>query len=562
MKKNRTPRNWRSVPLVILFAAVLANCTPLEHLVPPPPTIAEGGPPTVRRLTEAQYRQSITDIFGAEIKIAGRFEPDVRREGLLAVGASEVAVTRAGFEQYDVMARNIAAQVVSETLRARFLNCTPVDLRAADQTCAATVLQRYGQLLHRRPLSAKKLNAYVKVAASEAERLKDFYAGLSFGLAGMLVAPEFLFRIDIAEPDPIRPGYERLDPYAKASRLSFLLWNTTPDQMLLDAAGEGELDSAQGLSRHVDRMLSSPRLRDGVRAFFSDMLKFDGIDTVSKDGTIFPRFSRSVMQDAKEQTLRTVVNHLIAQNGDYRELFTTRRTLMTRNLGIVYRVPVAPEVGWESYEFTEEDGRAGLLTQLSFLALHGPPGRSSPTLRGMAVRELLMCQKVPAPPGDVDFSEFEASGEGGSVTVRDRLTEHRSNPVCAGCHKIMDPIGLALENFDGLGQYRKSENGAIIDASGELDGIAYQDVKGLGDALRGSPATVSCLVNNVYRYAVGHTVNESERKWVSWLEDTFARNGYRLPDLLRQIATSETFYAVSTSGSEVSQAAQAGNGAD
>ena len=364
-------RSWWKCSLSIFAAMLVSSCAVQETASPPPSLTGEGGPPSVRRLTEVQYRQSIADIFGAEIKIPGPFEPDIRRNGLLAVGTSEVAVTRAGFERYDALARNIAAQVTDKENRARLLGCVPENSTTADAACTTQVLKHYGRLLHRRPLDPERLAAYVQTAAAETRRLGDYYAGLSFALAGMLVAPEFLFRIDFAEPDPANPGRERLDGYSKASRLSFLLWNTTPDDALLAAAGRGELDSKSGLAAHVDRMLTSPRLTDGVRAFFSDLLEFEDIETVSKDGTIFPRFSRSVMNDAEEQTLRTITDHLISRNGDYRDLFTTRHTFMTRNLGIVYRVPVAAEEGWEPYEFSEDDGRAGLMTQISFLALHG-----------------------------------------------------------------------------------------------------------------------------------------------------------------------------------------------
>ena len=128
--------------------------------------------------------------------------------------------------------------------------------------------------------------------------------------------------------------------------------------------------------------------------------------------------------------------------------------------------------------------------------------------------------------------------------MRDRLTAHRANPTCAGCHKIMDPIGLGLERLDGLGQYRAEENGAPIDASGELDGVAFTDAVGLGRAVRDNPATVSCLVSSLYRYASGHEPRPGEKQWLSWLGQRFAADGYRVPDLLREIATSDGYYRV------------------
>jgi hypothetical protein len=174
--------------------------------------------------------------------------------------------------------------------------------------------------------------------------------------------------------------------------------------------------------------------------------------------------------------------------------------------------------------------------------VHAHPARSSPTLRGKALRELLLCQKVPDPPANVNFQIVEDSDNQTLRTMRDRLTAHRNNETCAGCHKVIDPIGLALENFDGLGQFRGTENGVTIDTSGELDGTPFKDALGLGRAMHDNPATSSCLVGSVYRYGVGRNPEAGEKEWLGWLEQRFAANGYRLPDLLRAIATTDGFY--------------------
>jgi hypothetical protein len=499
----------------------------------------DGGAPTMRRLTQDQYRHSIADVFGPDIKVAGRFEPDLRSEGLLAVGSAQVSITPAGFEQYNTMARTIAAQVVDKDHRATLIPCTPKDVKAADDACATQFLRQAGRLLWRRGLSDAELRGHVQEANGAAKTLGGFYPGLEFALAGLLVAPEFVFRIENAG----KSG--NLDAYSKASRLSFLLWNSTPDDLLLDAAARGELDSAKGLAKQVDRLMASKRLEAGVRAFFTDMFAFDHFDDLSKDAVIYPAYSSRVAAEAREQTLRTITDHLIARKGDYRDLFTTRRTFMTRTLGAIYHVPVAAPNGWEAYEFPASDPRAGLLTQFSFAAVHSHPGRSSPTLRGKAVRELLLCQKVPDPPGNVDFKIVQEADNPQYKTARERLTAHRTEAMCAGCHKITDPIGLALEKFDGLAQYRDTENGAPIDTSGDLAGVAFTDAVSLGKVLRNDPAVVSCLVNSVTKYALGRKPAPGEQDWVRGLHKDFAADGYRLDTLLRRIALDQNFYKMS-----------------
>jgi len=528
--------------LAVVATLALTGCGPGE-----PAT--NGGPAQIRRLTEAQYRQSIADIFGADIKVAGRFEPEMRMDGLLAVGTGRVTVTPSGFEQYDAMAQGIAQQLVDEKHRGA-LSCRPAAANAPDDACAAEILGKAGRRLFRRPLSDAELHGEVAVADKAATTLGDFYGGLAYGLAGLLAAPEFLFREESAEPDPAHPGSWRPDRYSKATRLSFLLWNAAPDEALLAAAERGELDDPKGLARQVDRMIASPRLEAGVRAFFSDMLGFDSFAALAKDTVIYPKFSLKVANDAQEQTLRTIVDLLVTERGDYRDLFTTRKTFLTRNLGMVYKVPVEARDGWEAHQFAKDDPRAGLLTEISFLALHAHPGRSSATLRGKAIRELLLCQTVPMPPANVNFSIVQDTSNPQFKTARDRLTAHRADPTCAGCHKIIDPVGLGLEQFDGAGQFRAQENGAAIDASGELSGAAFRDAAGLGQALHDDPAAVSCLVRNVYRYASGRNVDPGEKAWLGYLESRFQADGYRVPDLLRRIAQSDAFYRLSPPGGQ------------
>ena len=510
-----------------------------------------GGDARPRRLTPDQYRRTIADIFGPSIKLGGRFEPDIREEGLLAVGSGHVSVTASGLEQYDGMANAIAAQVVSERYRPSLMPCKPAVATQADDACAGQFLAKVGRLLYRRPLTPQQLQTQVKLAGSAASALKSFYAGLEMSLSGMLESPQFLFRQEIAEPDPDHAGQYRLDAFSKAARLSYLLWNTTPDEELLAAAESGALNTRDGVARQTARLLASARLEAGVRAFFRDMLGFDNFDTLAKDASIFPKFTPQVARDAEEQTLRTIADLLLRQQGDYRDLFTTRKTFMTPTLGAVYGVAVAedrpngaPE-SWVPYEFPAGDSHAGILTQASFVALHSHPGRSSPTLRGKALREILLCQKVPDPPGNVNFTVVQDTSNPRFKTARERVTAHRTDPTCAGCHKIIDPIGLALENFDSLGAYRAAENGAAIDASGELDGVAFSDVAGLSKAVHDSPVLPACLVNRAYSYAVGHTAQKGEGEFVKYLEKSFAADGYRIPALLRRISESDAFYRVS-----------------
>ena len=511
---------------------------------------ALGNGVVIRRLTQDQYKQVITDVFGPGIKIGGRFEPIPRQEGLLQVGAGRVGLTSSGFEQYDGMSRTIAAQVVDEQHRDVLIPCKPASATAADDACATQFLSQAGRALYRRPLSQDELKLQVTAAHNVAASLNNFYSGIELSLASMLVAPQFLFRHENVEADPTKPGQYRLDAYAKASRLSFLFWNTAPDPQLLAAAESGKLHTDKGLQLEVARLMASPRLETGVRAFFSDMLGFDQFASLAKDGTLYPKFTGYVSDDAQEQTLRTITDLVINQRGDYRDLFTTRKTFLTPLLGSVYGVPVLqnkpngyPQT-WIPVEYPEGDPRVGILTHVSFVALHSHPGRTSPTIRGKAMREQILCQKVPDPPGNVNFTVVQDTGNPLYKTARERLKAHATEAMCTGCHKITDPLGLGLENFDSAGGFRTSENGAKLDTSGDLNSVRYNDAPGLGKAIHDAPATTQCLVKRLSSYALGRAAVAAESDWVKSLETGFAQEGYRLPDLMKRIATSPEFFRV------------------
>lgn len=495
----------------------------------------------MRRLTAEQYRQAIANVFGPEIEIAGRFEPDNRSEGLNAVGSSRLTVTPSGFEQYEAIGNFVAAQVVSEPHRERILGCTPESETNADSACTEQVVREVGRKLLRRPLRDTEIELRVAAANGIATEMQSFNAGLELALTSLLVAPDFLFRIEVGVPDSQDPSLLRLSDFTLASRLSYLLWNRSPDEALLVAAERGELSKAEGLAREVDRMLASEQLGDGVRAFFDDLFLFDQFENLGKDVTRYPLFTTGLVADAREQTLRFVVDQLVAKNAGYTSLFTSRNIPMTTTLGPVYGLPVRSPTGWSAAIFPSDGPRAGLLSHVSLNMLHAHPGRSSPTLRGVFLREALLCQTVPEAPADVEFALFSEDDSPEYRTARDRLGAHATEASCRNCHKLTDPVGLGLEVFDGIGRYRSAENGAPIDASGDLDGDPFANPIELGEAFAASPLIGPCLVQNLYRYAVGRPQVNGERRLLRRLEEQFADSGHKLRPLMREIALSEGF---------------------
>ena len=223
------------------------------------------------------------------------------------------------------------------------------------------------------------------------------------------------------------------------------------------------------------------------------------------------KYSQKVADSAREQTLLTLIDLLVEQNRDYRDIFTSNETFINRALAPVYKVPYLSRQEWAKYTFPDDAERSGILTQITFLSLFSHPAASSPTKRGVKVNEIFMCSPTPEPPADVDFSKVQALDKG---TVRTRLLAHKENAGCAVCHRVSDPPGLALEHFDGIGQLRKLENGQPIDVSAEIDGDEVQRrQRPRPDAAR-RQARTACLVRNVYAYGIGRPTSDKDEDYL------------------------------------------------
>lgn len=496
----------------------------------------------MRRINETQYRHAVTDIFGP-VEVKGRFEPEKRLHGLLAIGAGEISISSLGFQQYYAMARQISDQMLAPKAIETSVPCKPADPKAADDACAEAFVRKYGTSLFRRTITDAEVATRVKLAHAGAAESGDFYKGLKLALTSMLTAPEFLFRYEVASTTGGKP---QVDAWTRASRLSYLYWDTTPDAELLKAAADGSLMTSAGLKKQVDRLSASPRVEAGLRAMASDMMHFSMIDEKpAKNADIYPKYSIAVMEGAMEQTLRTMVDHLLVKKGDYRDLLTTRDTFINRPTAAVYKVPYTYDAAWVPYTFPQDSGRAGLQTQILFLAMFSHPGRSSPTLRGVGLNEVFLCEETPLPPADVDFSIINDSANPLLKTVRSRLLAHATDETCAGCHNLTDPIGLSLEHFDGLGQPRKLENGELIDVSSEIDGVKFAGAEGLAKVIRENPRVPACFVRTIFSYGTGRTPTDVEfADYLPRTEKAFAADGYRYLGLMSKIATSAEFYSI------------------
>ncbi|MFN4183548.1 MAG: DUF1592 domain-containing protein [Hyphomonas sp.] len=537
----------RTLGLAAATVAVVLAVAGLAYVnLKPGISSAAPAPLQMRRMTESQYRNTISDVFSPDIRVVGRFEPDLRVEGLAAVGSSQVSISASGYEQYYGLAGRIAGQLLDDQQWRSIMPCDSETPTSYNEACAQQIITHFGERLFRREMTPESVDEWLVAGRLAMEHVGDFRSAMALTIEGMLSSPEFLFIVDTVEDT--EDGRARLTGHAMASRLSYLLWNTVPDEELLHAARTGELATRAGLEAQVDRMLASERLQEGVEAFFSDFLHLNAFATLDKDKLIYPAFNQEVAADAREQLVMFMNYHLLEREAPYTEVLTSKETFMTRPLGVIYGVPVRPRNDWELVRFEDEDLRGGLISHIGFTALHSHPGRSSATLRGIAVRELLLCQSVAPAPAAVNFTVVQETDNPDFKTARARLTQHRTDDACASCHEFIDPIGLAMENFDGSGSLRFAENGEHIDASGVIDGYHFGDINSLGRVLSEHPATTACLVEKMQRYAAGRSVRQSESAWTDRLERSFKAKDYRLKPLLREIALSPELYAVSVPG--------------
>jgi hypothetical protein len=280
-----------------------------------------------------------------------------------------------------------------------------------------------------------------------------------------------------------------------------------------------------------------------MRTFFSDFLELDTLDTIAKDPTIYPKFNDDVVSSAREETLRSVIDLTLKQDGDFRDLFTTRKTFINRPLAWIYDVPYNLNGAWMPYAFREEDGRSGILTQVSMLSMFSHPGRSSPTKRGVALMDIFLCEPTPTPPANVDFSIVNGTKEPGLRTVRERLMAHATTPTCASCHTHSDPIGLTLEQFDSIGERRLKDDGRDIDVSAVIAKKQFTGAAGLGQYLHDNPKTSACFARKLYAYGVGADSEDVEKGTIQSFVDGFSAGGYRLASLLRSMVSSPQFFS-------------------
>ncbi len=431
-----------------------------------------------------------------------------------------------------------AARPRDSASRDRIFTCQPTT-PSEETSCARAILGRLGRLAYRRPLETPELEALLGFYA-EGRRDGEFEAGIELGLRYLLASPQFIFRLETEPADLAAGEVYPLSDLDLASRLSFFLWSSIPDETLLTSAERGELSDPDGLSRQVRRMLADPRATALVESFAGQWLYVRNLGNITPDRPTFPDFDDNLRRAMQRET-ELFVESIMREDRSVLDLLTADYTYLNERLARHYEMPGIYGDRFRRVPVTD-DARRGLLGHASVLTVTSYATRTSPVLRGRWILENLLGAPPPPPPPDVPDLEDSGSAEG--LSIRERLTRHRANPACAACHARMDPYGFGLENFDAVGRWRaRGADGVAIDAADTLpDGTVFDGPSELREAILQRPEEfVNTLTGKLLIYATGRGLEYYDAPIVRAIVTQAAGEDYRFSSVIIGIVTSDPF---------------------
>jgi hypothetical protein len=425
--------------------------------------------------------------------------------------------------------------------RRRIFVCQPAS-RTQEAACAKQILSTLARRAYRRPVTDTDLQPLL--AIYNAARADDgFIAGIEQGLERILVSPQFLFRIE-RDPATAAPNsVYRLSDVELASRLSFFLWSSIPDDQLLDLAVKGRLKDPTVLAQQVKRMLADPRSATLASNFGAQWLYLRDIDSKNPSPRVFPGFDLSLIPDFHRET-ELFLESVLREDRGVLELLTANYTFLNERLADHYGIPGVFGSDFRRVTYPEGNPRRGLLGQGSILTLTSYANRTSPVLRGKYILANILGAPPPPPPADVPALITENKSSGKALSMREAMAQHRTNPACAGCHARMDPIGFALDNFDAVGRYRTiSESGDPIDSSGTFpDGSKFDGMDGLRKVLLSRPEEfVLTMSGQLLTYSLGRSLEYYDAPVLRAIVRDARSQDYRFSTLVMGIVNSMPF---------------------
>ncbi|MGA9524611.1 MAG: DUF1592 domain-containing protein [Myxococcaceae bacterium] len=543
-------RNQSAVVLALVFTGCFGtskmDSRPVEGETTDPEPVAitcrEGevfaGAAPVRRLTRAEYNNTVRDLLGDDTEPANVFGTD---------GKVGLFTSNAGIPVTSFVARNYqtAAQGTAKRAAGKLSQLAPCDMAAGEKACAAAFIERFGKRAYRRPLSSEDQARFM--AAYEAARARglDYPAAVTLLIEAFLQSPNFINHVEKGDPYLPGPGGQTvaLTSWEIASRLSYFLWNSMPDDALFAAAESGALSTVEGIAREARRLLADPRAKRGVGDFYAQWLELARLDDLKKNAGRFPEFDNALKRSMRGETEAFL--HAVLWEGDARldTLLTADFTYGDASIAKLYGVAGITDISPVKLQL-DRSTRAGLLTQPALMAIHSYSDMTSPIHRGKFIRERLFCDELPSPPAGVNSTLPEV---GPGATVRQRLGAHKEVPSCAGCHVLMDPIGFGFEHYDAIGRFRTRENDQHeVDANGEIFGGtdsngAFYGARELADRLAQSDQVRSCVLESMLAYSTGHPATTEDECSLPTLLSRFKGSGGDLQEALVMTTQTDAF---------------------
>jgi hypothetical protein len=504
----------------------------------------------LHRLNTAEYNATIQDVLGTTLQPASGSWRGGELAGFDNI-ASVLGVDEAQYDRYFKAAQALATEVMAaEELRARFVSC-----ELGEPSCVKASIRAAGLRVFRRPLEPDELTTFLQVYDSARALGDDESASLTLTFEALLSSAEFLYRIEL-DSEPTSTRAHPLGGFELASRLSYFLWSSAPDDALLEAAADGSLADPDSLSAAVDRMLDDPKAERFVTNFAGQWL---GARQVPSHPAIpkFYQWTPRVALAASQEMLLFFGDFLRNDRSSF-DFPTADFNYINGELAYVYGIPTEL-TGVDVFERVEfhDDERAGFFGLSGFLALSSLDRRTSPSRRGRWIASNLLCTDPPPPPANVAMLEADqdtgAGGGSSAPDVRQRLEQHRRNPECAACHALFDPYGLALEEYDAIGVYRATyEDGAPIDASVTLPpsdahpvGLAVTGLNELAQALSTDPRFGECVAKKLFTYGLGRTITASDEPHLQQAQREWLTEGQTpsLRRLIHALVSTEAFRA-------------------
>ncbi|MCA9613636.1 MAG: DUF1592 domain-containing protein [Polyangiales bacterium] len=504
----------------------------------------EPGFVTLHRLNRLEMDRTFAALFGDDVgqpatdALPGENESHsgfVNDADVLTIGP--VAV-----EALDGVLASLAETYVPQpAFRSRYLGSCDPDTDGTE-ACAGAFADAFLPRAWRRPIATTERDAFVALVVAAADgRTFDF--ALQNGIRSALLAPSFLFR-----PETHGMGIRELDGYELASRLSFALWASMPDDELFELAEAGALNEDATIRSQMDRMIADPRFDAFLDEFATRWLKVVKLDYTSPDPDLFSEFD-GALRDAMTQETRLFIRHVIEENLPLSSLVVADFTYLNERLASHYGIEGVSGDEMRLVRLPEGTHRGGLLTQGSILTVTSQPNRTSPVKRGEYLLERMLCAPPPAPPNNVEaLNENSMDPDGTVVNLRERLAQHRENPECATCHDVMDPLGFALEAFDAVGAFREvDETGAPIDSLGELpDGRSFDGPHELGAFLAEDHRFAACVGEHLLAYTLGRSLSGGDLCVVDRIVERANAQDGTLRTLLAETLLDEVFRSVGT----------------